>query len=419
MDARGHGARPSRRAPRPTTGAGSAATRSAWRTRSASEHGAPRIALGLGHSFGGTALVTASAQRPELFERLVLVDMIAPPRPGSELEALRRARGNPFAEGARKRNAVWPSREAAAREMARQGAVRGLGPARVRAVSGRGAARPAGRTGGARLSARDRGGDLRGQRQPRRARAGVEGARPRAGAVGARRGLSVYALRESGFADARGRAAGRRRGAPGADGEARSWWCARCCASFSARPGSSASSSRSSPRPSRPPAGSPSPGASAPRARCGGRRRSRAPAGGRGPRARRRASGARGPPSPRESRAGSCARPGIRPAANSSGSRTSRKLQPSRSGCASRRAASSGGISRIFASASRTKSFSDFAMPFKLSRSRARRAPPRRSPPDRPGRGGPRRRRPPASRRGRGSRPAAGSGTGRTSRREA
>jgi pimeloyl-ACP methyl ester carboxylesterase len=77
------------------------------------QHGASRIALGLGHSFGGTALVTASAQRPELFERLVLVDMIVPPRPGSELFEQRRAQGNPFAEGARKRRSVWPSRQAA------------------------------------------------------------------------------------------------------------------------------------------------------------------------------------------------------------------------------------------------------------------------------------------------------------------
>jgi pimeloyl-ACP methyl ester carboxylesterase len=114
MDARGHG--------RSSKPAGPEAYHWGWFGRDAigvaealcQQHGAPRIALGLGHSFGGTALVTASAQRPELFERLVLVDMIAPPRPGSELDLLRRARANPFAELARKRNAVWPSRAAAA-----------------------------------------------------------------------------------------------------------------------------------------------------------------------------------------------------------------------------------------------------------------------------------------------------------------
>jgi pimeloyl-ACP methyl ester carboxylesterase len=113
MDARGHG-----RSGKP---AGADAYHWSWFGRDAigvadalcKEHGATSIALGLGHSFGGTALVTAAAYRPALFERLVLVDMIVPPRPGSELELLRRIHGNPFAKGARKRRAVWPSREAA------------------------------------------------------------------------------------------------------------------------------------------------------------------------------------------------------------------------------------------------------------------------------------------------------------------
>jgi pimeloyl-ACP methyl ester carboxylesterase len=113
MDARGHGGSSKPR--------GADVYRWGWFGRDAigvadalcREHGAPSIGLGLGHSFGGTALVTASAHRPELFDRLALVDMIVPPRPGSELEIQRRAQGNPFAEGARKRRAVWPSREAA------------------------------------------------------------------------------------------------------------------------------------------------------------------------------------------------------------------------------------------------------------------------------------------------------------------
>jgi pimeloyl-ACP methyl ester carboxylesterase len=79
------------------------------------EHGASRIALGLGHSFGGTALLTASATRPELFERLVLVDPIAPPQRAAELAAMRGGPGNRIADVARRRSAIWPSR-AAARE---------------------------------------------------------------------------------------------------------------------------------------------------------------------------------------------------------------------------------------------------------------------------------------------------------------
>lgn len=118
MDARGHGdsSKP----------AGEGAYEWGWFGRDAigvadalcREHGASSIALGLGHSFGGTALVTASAQRPALFDRLVLLDMIAPPRPGSELDLLRRGQGNPFSEGARRRRAVWPSREAAGEKWA-------------------------------------------------------------------------------------------------------------------------------------------------------------------------------------------------------------------------------------------------------------------------------------------------------------
>jgi pimeloyl-ACP methyl ester carboxylesterase len=62
------------------------------------------IALGVGHSFGGTALLGASRARPDLFERLVLVDPVMPP------PALRRVEGeNPLAAGARRRRTEWPS----------------------------------------------------------------------------------------------------------------------------------------------------------------------------------------------------------------------------------------------------------------------------------------------------------------------
>jgi len=113
MDARGHG-----RSSKPKD---RAAYRWEWFGRDARgvaeallhEHGARSIALGLGHSFGGTALLTASSERPALFERLVLVDPIAPPLLSPELEARRREYGNALVEGARKRRAVWPSREAA------------------------------------------------------------------------------------------------------------------------------------------------------------------------------------------------------------------------------------------------------------------------------------------------------------------
>jgi pimeloyl-ACP methyl ester carboxylesterase len=70
------------------------------------------VALGLGHSFGGTSLLGASAAHPGLFERLVLVDPVMPAHlPQSR--AARRAGSLGLAEAARRRRAVWPSREAA------------------------------------------------------------------------------------------------------------------------------------------------------------------------------------------------------------------------------------------------------------------------------------------------------------------
>jgi pimeloyl-ACP methyl ester carboxylesterase len=113
MDARGHGAssRPAGREPyawdwfgRDVIGVADALC---------AEQGSPRLALGLGHSFGGTALISASAARPALFERLVLVDPIVPPRATPELEALRRAHGSSIADAARRRRAVWPDRATA------------------------------------------------------------------------------------------------------------------------------------------------------------------------------------------------------------------------------------------------------------------------------------------------------------------
>lgn len=73
------------------------------------EQGAP-IALGIGHSFGGTALLGAASRHPDLFARLLLVDPVTPPPPDSAPTAERQARLVRIVEGARKRRAEWPSR---------------------------------------------------------------------------------------------------------------------------------------------------------------------------------------------------------------------------------------------------------------------------------------------------------------------
>ncbi|HKJ25700.1 MAG TPA: alpha/beta hydrolase [Myxococcota bacterium] len=78
--------------------------------RVAAEAGRP-LAVGLGHSFGGTATLAAAAQRPELFERVVCVDPVVFPPEVSD--AARIAHGQSLVDGARKRRRDWPDRQTA------------------------------------------------------------------------------------------------------------------------------------------------------------------------------------------------------------------------------------------------------------------------------------------------------------------
>ncbi len=77
------------------------------------ELGATRVAFGLGHSFGGTCLMAAASRRPELFERIALLDPVILPRAGDP-SGWRPPEGQPHpgAVIARKRAHVFPSREA-------------------------------------------------------------------------------------------------------------------------------------------------------------------------------------------------------------------------------------------------------------------------------------------------------------------
>lgn len=113
MDARGHG-----ESTRPEGPAAYGWTQFALDVLAVAEALAPehggRIAVGLGHSFGGTSILGAAARAPALFERLVLVDPVIPP-PGALPDPERVAHVGRLVEGARKRRSVWPSR-AAARE---------------------------------------------------------------------------------------------------------------------------------------------------------------------------------------------------------------------------------------------------------------------------------------------------------------
>ena len=81
------------------------------------------VAFAMGNSFGGLVSAYAAALRPELFDRVAMLDpvILTPARlleelaarmPGAGPDAFA-SRGNPLAAMARARKQVWPSREAA------------------------------------------------------------------------------------------------------------------------------------------------------------------------------------------------------------------------------------------------------------------------------------------------------------------
>lgn len=72
------------------------------------------VALGIGHSFGGTSMLAASARRPGLFERLAIIDPIlsGAPYPARHLTEAGTLE-NPMAAAARRRRHVFGSREEA------------------------------------------------------------------------------------------------------------------------------------------------------------------------------------------------------------------------------------------------------------------------------------------------------------------
>jgi len=71
------------------------------------------VAVGLGHSFGGTATLLAAVERPELFERIVLVDPVIFPSGAFERDPERSERAAERADAARRRRDVFADRAAA------------------------------------------------------------------------------------------------------------------------------------------------------------------------------------------------------------------------------------------------------------------------------------------------------------------
>ena len=110
MDARGHGDSSKPAAPEAYAWDHFGEDLRAVAQMLAREAGSAALPLGVGHSFGGTAMLLASRVSPSPFERLVLVDPVIPPPPGSGLQLARGPRANHMVEGARKRRAHWESR---------------------------------------------------------------------------------------------------------------------------------------------------------------------------------------------------------------------------------------------------------------------------------------------------------------------
>jgi pimeloyl-ACP methyl ester carboxylesterase len=114
MDARGHGDSSRATGARPYAWREFGADLAGVARALAAEHGG-RVALGLGHSFGGTSMLLAAAEEPALFERLVLVDpVLHPPRDAvTPIDLERSAGASRLVERTARRRAVFPDREAA------------------------------------------------------------------------------------------------------------------------------------------------------------------------------------------------------------------------------------------------------------------------------------------------------------------
>lgn len=112
MDARGHGDSSHPEGPEAYAWHHFAEDVTAVAEHLAVSHG--RVALGMGHSFGGTSMLGAAARRPELFERLVLVDPVIPPPP-DDTPPERAEHVAELAEKAQRRRSDWGSRQEARR----------------------------------------------------------------------------------------------------------------------------------------------------------------------------------------------------------------------------------------------------------------------------------------------------------------
>jgi len=114
FDSRGHGDSDKPAPPEPYAWEEFARDAAAMTEAILRELGRERVALGVGHSFGGTCMLTAASRRPELFEKIALLDPVILPRDG-DLSGWRPPSDapHPSAAIARRRAHVFPSRAVA------------------------------------------------------------------------------------------------------------------------------------------------------------------------------------------------------------------------------------------------------------------------------------------------------------------
>ena len=110
MDAPGHGDSPRPAEARVFEWTRLAAVHAAVAKRCRSEAAAASIALGVGHSFGGTLTFCSSAEEPGLFERVALLDPVIFPPELFTGGARNSENGRRLAERALKRRNHWASR---------------------------------------------------------------------------------------------------------------------------------------------------------------------------------------------------------------------------------------------------------------------------------------------------------------------
>jgi pimeloyl-ACP methyl ester carboxylesterase len=112
-DARGHGDSDKPAPPEPYGWDQFALDLSALAALLLDERGEKSVAFGVGHSFGGTCLMNATAREPERFARLALLDPVIVPPPADYPSADPMLRGpQASADIARKRTHVFASRDA-------------------------------------------------------------------------------------------------------------------------------------------------------------------------------------------------------------------------------------------------------------------------------------------------------------------